>query len=296
MKWFVTGGTGLIGGAVLEVLRTAGHEVSALVRSDTAAARVAAAGAKPVRGDLGEPAGWMDAARTADGAVHAAFDGGRGGTDKERTAVAALLDAGRAARRPYGIVYTSGIWILGPTEGADEDAMPRPLPLVEWRLPIERAVLEADGGEVTAAVVRPGVVYGGSSGLIGDHFESARSTGAARIVGDGSNRVPTVHRSDVGALVRLLLEERARGVFHAVEEDVLTLEEIAAAASRAAGAEGRVESTPLEEARQRLGPFADALACDQVVLARRAREVGWRPAHTYRDAVGSVYREWEESR
>ena len=53
---FVTGGSGFIGGALIERLRREGWEVRALARSDTAEAAVRERGAAPVRGDLGDTA------------------------------------------------------------------------------------------------------------------------------------------------------------------------------------------------------------------------------------------------
>ncbi|HYO92342.1 MAG TPA: hypothetical protein VEQ40_11925, partial [Pyrinomonadaceae bacterium] len=53
---------------------------------------------------------------------------------------------------------------------------------------------------------------------------------------------------------------------------------IAEAAARAAGAQGRVESWPIEQARERLGPYADALVLDQQVSAEKAmRLLDWKP-------------------
>ncbi len=49
---FVTGGSGFIGGRLVERLVSEGHSVRALARSDPAAERVAELGAEPVRGDL----------------------------------------------------------------------------------------------------------------------------------------------------------------------------------------------------------------------------------------------------
>ena len=55
--------------------------------------------------------------------------------------------------------------------------------------------------------------------------------------------------------------------------------DIAEAASRAASGEGRVEAWPLEEARKKLGDYADALALDQRLSAAMARNVlGWEPS------------------
>ncbi len=52
MKVALTGGTGVVGSAVLRHLVAAGHEVKALVRSDKGGVAIAAAGARPHVGDL----------------------------------------------------------------------------------------------------------------------------------------------------------------------------------------------------------------------------------------------------
>jgi hypothetical protein len=53
---------------------------------------------------------------------------------------------------------------------------------------------------------------------------------------------------------------------------------VAEAASRAAGAGGRVETVPIEEARQTMGPLADGLVLDQQISGERARRIlHWQP-------------------
>ncbi len=52
MKAFVTGGSGFLGGRLLETLVARGDDVLALARSDAAAKAVQAHGATAVRGDL----------------------------------------------------------------------------------------------------------------------------------------------------------------------------------------------------------------------------------------------------
>ena len=55
MKLLVTGGSGFLGGYVLEEASRRGHEVVALARSETAAAAVAKRGAQALAGDLDDP-------------------------------------------------------------------------------------------------------------------------------------------------------------------------------------------------------------------------------------------------
>ena len=54
--------------------------------------------------------------------------------------------------------------------------------------------------------------------------------------------------------------------------------ELAEAASAAAGANGKTQAWPLDDARKTLGLFADALVLDQQISGEKAkRELGWSP-------------------
>ena len=67
-------------------------------------------------------------------------------------------------------------------------------------------------------VVRPGVVYGGGSGMVGDIFKAA-SNGLVRVIGDGNNHWPLVYDRDLGDLyARLAASADASGVYHANDE------------------------------------------------------------------------------
>ncbi|MGH3259409.1 MAG: SDR family oxidoreductase [Streptosporangiaceae bacterium] len=65
MRLLVTGGSGFLGGYVLDEARRRGHEVVALARSDTATAAVARHGAEPLPGDFDDPAGLPEAFSSA---------------------------------------------------------------------------------------------------------------------------------------------------------------------------------------------------------------------------------------
>src|SRR5205814_6863008 len=111
----------------------------------------------------------------------------------DRAAIETLL-AGAKRPRTAGsttparrfFIYTSGVWVLGRTEEpATEDAPINPIAMVSFRAEHERPVLDA-AGSLRTAVIRPGVVYGGGNGIIGDLFRSA-ANGLVRVVGDGNN-------------------------------------------------------------------------------------------------------------
>jgi nucleoside-diphosphate-sugar epimerase len=212
--------------------------------------------------------------------------------------VEALL--GVAARRAgrgqqAAVVYTSGVWVLGNTSGqAAEDAPVRPTPLVEWRPEHERMVLGAGHGSLRAAVVRPGIVYGGSRGIVADLLKTA-ANGLVRVVGDGRNHWACVHDKDLADLyLRVATNPEASGIFHATDEADERVIDIVESVARHAKTMPDVRHVPIEEARVKMGPYADALALNQIVRCPRARALGWAP--TSHSVAGSVARLLEELR
>jgi nucleoside-diphosphate-sugar epimerase len=292
MRVFVTGATGYVGAAIVAALVRAGHEVSGMSRSPERDDVVRRLGATPVRGTLGAVAAVPDLAGH-EALVHAAVDYGLGPPADEE-AIDALVAAARAARRPVTVVYTSGVWVLGetPTPATESAPTDHPAAAVAWRPRHERKVLDAAAGEVVTAVVRPGIVYGEKRGLVSPWFADAARGVAPRVVGPGRNRWPFVHRDDVAELYRLVVERRAGGVFHGVDGASPTVADAARAAGAAAGREG-VEVVPIEHARQTVGAMADALAMDQVVVAERARALGWQPRRgPFLAEARAAFREW----
>lgn len=296
MRIFITGGTGYIGSAIVRALVEAGHKVTGLVRSLEKAAALRELGGMPVLGDLKEPSRYGTAAAEHEAAIHAAFEYADRGADVDRMAVETLLAAAKGAGEPRSVVYTSGVWVLGSTgeRPVDEEASTaRAAPVVVWRPRHERLVLDAGSSQLTTAVIRPGMVYGGKGGLVGRLFASAVETGAAAFVGSGANRWSLVHRDDLAHLYRLVVEKRARGVFHGVDGAPVAVADVARAASQAVGKGGATRSIPLEEARRQMGPTADALCLDQVIATRRSAAVGWKPEHaSFPDSVRAAYEEW----
>jgi nucleoside-diphosphate-sugar epimerase len=297
MRIFLTGATGYVGSAVMDALLRSGHEVTALVRDPEKAERVSGRGVHPVIGELSRPASYAAAAENADSIVHTALESSKRMQDVDRTALDTLLAAARsraAAGLPAGIVYTSNIWVLGEAAGATEEMPANPIPLVSWRPAHEQAVLDARSDGVRAVVIRPGVVYGGARGIVGDLLKDA-ANGLVRVVGNGRNHWACIYDRDLADLyVRVATMDDAAGVFHANDEADESVDDIVAAIVEHAKMPPDVRHMPIEEARKKLGAYADALALDQIVRSPRAHALGWAP--TLRSVARSVARLLEEFR
>jgi nucleoside-diphosphate-sugar epimerase len=301
MKLFLTGATGFIGGAIARAAIAVGHQVTALVRSETSASAAALSriGAALHIGDLREPKSFSVAAGTAQAVIHAAStnDASSGAVDEASSmAMLAALRAGAA------FIYTSGAWVYGDTGGAPatETSGLKPPLLVAWRPAVERKVLALAAERAVAAVVlRPAMVYGHDGGIFGMLAATARRSGVVQVVGSGRNHWPTVHVDDL-AIAYLAAVERANDgggiagrILNIVAEEAVPVVAIADAIRMAIGAE-RVEIVPLENARQTMGPFADAIALDQGMSGQLARQfLAWtakRPG-----VIADLSRQFQES-
>lgn len=306
MRIFLTGASGYVGAAVLDALVKHGHTVTALVRDSEKAARVAARGGRPVIGNLAEPDSYRAAADAQDGYVHTALDRAPGrGPTTDRIALDTLIAAARRPRTAGAqtpatrfVIYTSGTWVLGrASEPVGEEAPLNPIALAAWRVPHEQLVLDAGRDSLRTLVVRPGVVYGGGGGIVGDVFKSA-SNGLVRVIGDGSNHWPLVYDHDLAELyARLAGREDAAGVYHATDDNDQRVNDIVDAIAPYLAMRPDVRHVPIDEARSKMGPYAEALALDQRVRSPRARALGWAP--TLRSVSSSPARlleEWRASR
>jgi nucleoside-diphosphate-sugar epimerase len=302
MRIFLTGATGYIGSAVLDGLLRAGHDVTAVVRDPEKAARLKGRGVQPLVGDLADPTSYAAAAETCDSIIHTAFEASKRGADVDRQATEALLNAAirRSAKGQHvSLVYTSGVWVLGNTAGAAaEDAALFPTALVAWRPEHERLVLDAGRGRMLrTAVIRPGIVYGGARGIVGDLLKDA-ANGLVRVIGDGRNHWPCIYDRDLADLyVRVATRTEASGVFHVNDEADERVNDIVEAIAKQAKTPADVRHVPIEEARTKLGPLADALALNQIVRSPRARAIGWAPTlHSVSRNVARLYEEFRTKR
>jgi nucleoside-diphosphate-sugar epimerase len=306
MRIFLTGATGYIGAAVLDALVRGGHDVTALVRNKEKARGVAKRGGHPAIGDLADPESYRAAAEAQDGYVHAAFDARSGqGAAIDRVVIDTILAAARRPRTSGSsaparrfVIYTSGVWVLGSSpDPATEETPINPVEHVSWRPNHERMIAAANSDQLRTVVVRPGVVYGGGNGIVGDLFKSA-SNGLVRVVGDGNNHWPLVYDRDLADLyARLAVREDAAGVYHANDEGDERVNDIVSAIKPYLPVRPDVRHVPIDEARHKMGSYADALVLDQVVRSPRARAIGWTPTlHSVAGNAARLLEEWRASK
>jgi nucleoside-diphosphate-sugar epimerase len=299
MHIFLTGATGYIGSAVLDALIKGGHRVTAIARDREKSERLTAQRAEPLLAELGLPKRYLAAVKAADAVVHAAYESSPRGVALEQQALETMLAAQAQASKADGkvrtFIYTSGVWVLGRSiRSADETAAVDPPEHVAWRPAHEATVLSAASPTLRTVVVRPGIVYGGSRGIVSDMIKDALN-GLVRVVGTGKNRWPLVYDRDLGELyVKILESPDAVGIFHANDEADEKVSDIVEAIAAQVPQRPDVRFMPIEEAHKKFGPKADALVLDQKVRSPKARALGWTP--TLPGVVNSVARLLEEFR
>ena len=281
MQVFITGGTGLIGSAVVRELLDNGHTVLGLARSDASEATLKAAGADAVRGGLADLDVLRAGAAKSDGVIHLAFSNDfsspealAAGIAEESAALAAMGEELVGSNRP--LVAVSGTpWIPGRAS-TEADPLPIEGPVGGRGRSVMAALALAERGVRSAAVRMPRTVHNqGDGGFAGLLTEIARQTGVSGYPGDGTQRWPAVHALDAAVLFRLVLENAPAGTaWHAVDDEGDAVRDIAAVIGRRLGLP--VQSVPEET----YGPLGPIFAADQPSSSAHTRQaLNWQPRH-----------------
>ncbi len=204
---FVTGGSGFIGGRLIERLCAEGHLVRALARSTAAAERVRARGAEPVLGELADVAAMRAGADGCQLAFHAAATLGdwgrredfeRGNVEGTGNVLRACAEAG--VRRFVHVGTEAALMAGKPLVEVDETAPLRPDSPVLYcatKARAEQAVLAANSERFETIVVRPRFVWGpGDTTLLPAIVEMVRA-GRFAWIGGGRHRSSTTHVENV---------------------------------------------------------------------------------------------------
>lgn len=204
MHVFVTGGSGFIGRALVTRLATE-HQVSALARSEEAAAIVRTCGASPVEADLdtigarhlqGADVVVHCAALVSDWAPRGEFE--RVNVEGTRSVLAASREAG--VRRFLHMSSDSVLFAGSDVVDVDEDT-PYPVtadyPYATSKRRAEQIVRAANGPDFETVCIRPVLVWGPGDTSILPQLVDMVDRGGFVWVDRGSHRVSTTHVDNV---------------------------------------------------------------------------------------------------
>jgi dihydroflavonol-4-reductase len=274
VRTFVTGGTGFVGGAIVDALVAEGRDVVALARSDEGARALEERGARPARGDILDGGDVERAARGCEVVYHVAGVNAfcvrdptpmfRANVDGARRVVEAAARAG--ARR---VVYTSSAAAIGEAKGTvgREDTPHRGWFLSAYersKFEGERAAFDtARAAGIELVSVNPASVQGpgrthGTAKLLLDYLN-----GKLSLVVDSRFSLVDVADCTRG---HLLAEERGRpGERYLLSGATLTVREAVELLGQVAGLDARPRALPPPLA------LAGATAVELVSRVRRRK-------------------------
>ncbi|MCB9675811.1 MAG: NAD-dependent epimerase/dehydratase family protein [Alphaproteobacteria bacterium] len=306
MKVFVTGGSGFVGGHVIEALSPQ-HTVLALARSEKSAAVVRGFGADPVSGSLEE----VDAAmlQGVDAVVHVAAYVEESGPyaafwEANVEGTQRVLDAARAAGvGTFVHISTNGTVLDGRGQrDVDEDAPypdHQPLAYCSTKAEAERRVLAAATEGFRTVALRPCFVWGPRDNTVLPAVQRMAKSGGFLWVDGGEHLVSTTHVSNLVEAVKRALDGAGgsgRAYFVADDGD-LTLREFIGGLARAVELDLPQRSLPgglvrgiawsvegvwsvlgLRSTPPLTSMAAVLMSSDMTVKTARARdELGWAP-------------------
>ncbi|MBW2313802.1 MAG: TIGR01777 family oxidoreductase [Deltaproteobacteria bacterium] len=276
----LTGGTGLVGGALLPQLRALGAPIRALVRRPGSLRNVEETVWDGVHAPTGTLAG-------AEALIHLAGEPVFGGlptaarrerlrtsrVDSTRALVGALAELPEA-ERPRTFLCASAVGYYGD-RGDDalvESTAPGDGLLADLCVDWEAAAAEAERLGVRTCSFRIGVVLsrrGGALALMARPFR----LGLGGRLGNGRQWFPWVHLDDLTAMLReALSDDRWRGPVNAVAPNPVRNVDLTRAIGRAVGRPAFIP-VPALAVRAALGPLADELLGSKRVEPRAA--LGW---------------------
>jgi len=287
MRVFVTGGTGLVGRAVIPVLLERRDEVLCLTRNPARAREVLPSGVDILGGDPTMPGVWQDRLATCGGVINLAgapvIDGFWTGRKKQlirrsRLAVTEnIVTALAASERPVVLVSASAVGYYGDRgdKALDESSEPGGGFLARLALEWEHTALKAERDNVRVVLVRIGVVLSADGGALA-RMLPVFSRGLGGPLGGGRQFFPWVHIGDLTRLIMFVLDhQEIRGPVNAAVPDPPRLKEFTAALGRAVG-KPAVLPVPGFILRGVMGERAGVLLASQRVVPSVLKAAGFK--------------------
>lgn len=288
MRVFVTGGTGLIGAAIVQNLISHGYQVIGLARSLASQKRLEKMGASAFIGDITTPDIWCDDLPDIDAVIHAACDFSDQMAEIDRNLLDHLIPALHRMPGKTRFIYTGGTWLFPKSASGGfitEDNALDPLPEFSWMRDGIARVMGDD--QLHSVVVHPACVYGGDhnshTGLLARDIETAQVENRVSVIGGDDITLPIIHADDLADLYRLALERAEAGSSYlGVGINGVTNRQVSGLIAKQFGGENcEITKMSVETAMEELGDWALGLAHHQVMSSAKAtHELGWQAKHT----------------
>jgi uncharacterized protein (TIGR01777 family) len=290
MRVTITGGTGLVGSALVAELRRRGDQVTVLSRNPDRARQTLGGDVEAVAWDPARGRAPADALSGRDAVVHLAGenlaqrwndDVRRRIRDSRTTGTRNLVEGIAAAEpRPETLVSGSAVGYYGDTgeRQVDEDSPPGDDFLAEVCVVWEREAASAEELGLRVTRVRNGVVLDKRGGALSKMLTPFRLGGGGPVAG-GKQFMAWIHLDDlVAILLNALDDERYAGAVNATAPEPVRNAEFAKALGRALHRPA-VAPIPGFAIRALYGDMAQLVTDSNRVVPRRARELGFEHRH-----------------
>jgi len=316
----VTGATGLLGSHIVEQLRRRNRPVRVLVRPGADLSWLETQDVEFVEGDITDLDSLRKACQGVDVVYHSAAKVGDWGPwedfqrvtiDGTRNVITAAADA--KVRR---FVHISSISVYGyyTKDAVIDESWPIAFGLYKWayysksKVEAERLALEAHrSGRIQVAVIRPAWIYGPRDRTTIARLHHIVSSGKAKILGRGDNRLNVVYAGNVAeaAIAAADTPEAGGEVFNCSNDGDITQQQYFDLLARACGAPPVQRHVPYRVAytagfvleclghllRSNKPPFITRYAVwlmgrrSFFTTAKARRVLKWRPTVTYEEGV-----------
>lgn len=291
MRVVITGGTGLIGGALARHLGAAGYDAVILTR-DPGKVGSLPPGVRAAGWDGLTHKGWVDLLDEKTSIVHLAGEGiasGRWTEERKRRILDSRVQSGRgvseairqAPRKPRALLQSSAVGYYGPRgdDEIDESQPPGRGFLADVSVKWEESTADVEALGVRRVLLRTGVVLAREGGALPRMAMPFRLLAGAPL-GSGRQWLPWIHMADEIGAIRLLLErEDARGPFNLTAPKPVTNKQFGDVLERVLRRPSPLQAlglgVPEPVFRALLGEMADAVLNSQRVLPSRLLELGY---------------------
>lgn len=291
MRVVITGGSGLIGGALARHLGAAGYDAVVLSRNPGRVGPLPP-GVRAAGWDGLTAGGWVDLLDDQTAIIHLAGESiasGRWTEERKRRILDSRVQSGKAVsdairqapRKPKALLQSSAVGYYGP-RGDDElreDQPPGRGFLADVSVEWEASTADVEVLGVRRVLLRTGVVLAREGGALPKMAMPFRLLAGAPL-GNGRQWLPWIHMADEVGAIRFLLErDEARGPFNLTAPQPVTNKQFGDVLERVLRRPSPLQAlglgVPEPVFRAMMGELADAVLNSQRVLPSRLLELGY---------------------